>query len=90
MDTHRIAEIEWISPAKGKHPRVVARLNKTVRQRIGSRLLHSAESLGESSIHRLAAIQNVAPMADLHRLSGGFPPDENIDEFLREIYEART
>ena len=28
-------------------------------------------------------------VTDPQKLTGGFPEDENIDEFLKEIYEAR-
>jgi hypothetical protein len=44
---------------------------------------------GESSIADLALSQKVSPIANPQKLSGGFPKDENIDEFLKEIYEAR-
>ncbi len=52
-------------------------------------------SLGEgnyysgSSLADLAAKQKVKPIKSIAELSGGFPSDENIDQFLDEIYKAR-
>ena len=43
-----------------------------------------------SSFADLAASQKVKPTKNAVELSGGFPRDENIDQFLDEIYKART
>lgn len=43
----------------------------------------------DRSIAELAQIQKVAPLRDLSMLAGGIPDDENLDEFLNEIYTAR-
>ena len=43
----------------------------------------------ESSISELAASQKVKPLKDTSTFASGFPPDEDIDEFLEEIYSAR-
>ena len=42
-----------------------------------------------ASLEDLAAAQAIEPMKDVSVLCGGFPADENIDEFLDEIYNAR-
>src|SRR6266404_2719782 len=42
------------------------------------------------SIHNdLMAANNVQPLNDLSVLAGGIPPDEDVDEMLRVIYDAR-
>jgi hypothetical protein len=52
-------------------------------------------SLGEGnfaanrSIAQLAQIQNVLPMKDPSILAGGNPDDENLDDFVDDIYRAR-
>lgn len=52
-------------------------------------------SLGEGnffsapSITELAALQKVSPLRDVSVLSGGIPKDEDVDEFLNDIYTAR-
>lgn len=52
-------------------------------------------SLGEgnfftrSSIAELAEIQNVKPLTDPSVLAGGIPNDQDVDEFLGEIYSTR-
>jgi len=52
-------------------------------------------SLGEGnfaanrSIAQLAEIQKVVPLKDPSILAGGIPEDENLDEFVEEIYRAR-
>src|SRR6202040_107744 len=41
------------------------------------------------SIADLMAASNVQPLNDLSVLAGGIPPDEDVDEMLRVIYDAR-
>lgn len=43
----------------------------------------------DRSIAELAKIQKVAPLKDLSTLAGGIPDEENLDDFLNEIYTAR-
>lgn len=43
-----------------------------------------------SSFADLAKSQKIKPTKNAVELSGAFPTDENIDQFLDEIYEART
>jgi hypothetical protein len=56
---------------------------------------HSASLLGEvnffdnKSLPDLAAAQGVEPINDIAQLAGGFPSDEDVDEFLMDIYSAR-
>lgn len=38
----------------------------------------------------LAEIQGVEPLLDPKTLLGGLPPDEDVDQFLEEIYAGRT
>jgi hypothetical protein len=42
-----------------------------------------------TSIEELARAQNVAPLKDPGVLSGGIPEDEDVEDLLREIYNAR-
>lgn len=44
----------------------------------------------QSSISQLAQAQNVKAVKDVSVLVGGFPDEENIDNFLDEIYNSRT
>ena len=41
------------------------------------------------NLDELADVQNVRPLKDPSKLVGGFPADEDLDAFLREIYESR-
>lgn len=41
------------------------------------------------SIEELAKAQSVKPLQNVSVLSGGIPEDEDVDEFLQEIYDAR-
>jgi hypothetical protein len=41
------------------------------------------------SIDELARIQGVQPLSDPNVLGGGFPEDDDIDEFLDDIYRHR-
>jgi parvulin-like peptidyl-prolyl isomerase len=43
-----------------------------------------------SSFADLAASQKIKPTKNAVELNGGFPGDENIDQFLDEIYRARA
>jgi hypothetical protein len=43
----------------------------------------------ESSIDDLAHAQELMPFKDIADLAGGIPADQDIDEFLGEIYAAR-
>jgi hypothetical protein len=45
--------------------------------------------LAPHSIEELARLQGVKPLEDVNVLAGGFPEDENIDEFLDDIYKHR-
>jgi len=42
-----------------------------------------------SSIQDLARIQGVGPLKDPRVLWGGIPENEDVEKFVREIYEAR-
>jgi hypothetical protein len=55
------------------------KLNKVRRKRVAG-----------SSFADLAASQKIKPTKNAVELGGGFPIDENIDQFLDEIYKART
>ncbi len=69
-------------------------------ERIDSLHIHTIErlpslSLGkdnffaESSIEELASLQKVKPIKDMSTFASGFPVDEDVDQFLEEIYSAR-
>jgi hypothetical protein len=45
--------------------------------------------LAGSSLEELARARQVQPITDVSQLAGGFPPNENIDKFLEDIYDAR-
>jgi hypothetical protein len=49
----------------------------------------AAAFLAPHSFEDLAHLQGVKPLEDINILAGGFPQDEDIDEFLEDIYEHR-
>ena len=51
--------------------------------------LRSAPFLAPHSFEELARLQGVKPLENVNVLAGGFPEDENIDEFLDDIYQHR-
>jgi hypothetical protein len=61
---------------------------KTI-ERLPSLSLGEGNYYAESSLDELAAKQKVKPARSSVELSGGFPEDVNIDQFLDEIYKAR-
>ncbi|HEY6350456.1 MAG TPA: hypothetical protein VI636_13705 [Candidatus Angelobacter sp.] len=57
-------------------------------------LLHSLDLgadnfFAESSIEELAKAQRIKPLRDAHALAGGIPADQDVDEFVEDIYGAR-
>ena len=58
-------------------------------ERLPSLSLGKENFFKESSISELASIQKVKPIKDMSTFASGFPVDEDIDEFLEEIYSAR-
>lgn len=58
-------------------------------ERLPSLSLGEGNFYAESSLADLAAKQKVKPVKSIVELAGGFPEDENIDQFLDEIYKAR-
>ena len=42
------------------------------------------------TIHQLAAAQGIGPLRSVESLAGGIAEDEDLDEFLSEIYAARA
>ena len=58
-------------------------------ERLPSLSLGEGDYYAESSLAALAARQKVKPVKRIVELSGGFPEDEDIDQFLDEIYKAR-
>lgn len=42
------------------------------------------------TLDELARIQNISGATDPSKLVGGFPEDEDIDVFLKDIYESRN
>jgi hypothetical protein len=58
-------------------------------ERLPSLSLGEGNFFAESSLSELAATQKVKPLKDMADFASGFPPDEDIDEFLEEIYSAR-
>lgn len=51
---------------------------------VGAKDFHSGRTL-----QQLADAQGVQPLVNPKVLSGGFPDDEDVDEFLEEIYSSR-
>ena len=49
----------------------------------------SAEFWARSSFEELVRLQGIRPLEDPNALAGGFPQDEDIDEFLNDVYEHR-
>ncbi len=52
-------------------------------------VLGAAAFLAPHSFEELARLQGVKPLEDINVLSGGFPEDEDVDEFLDDIYKHR-
>jgi hypothetical protein len=48
-----------------------------------------SEFFKDHPLDSLVAAQGIKPMRDLSVLSGGLPADEDVDEFINEIYSAR-
>jgi hypothetical protein len=62
----------------------IERIQKLPTLSVGEGNFFSAQT-----IHQLAVAQKVRPITDISILSGGFPKDEDIDDFVEEIYRAR-
>jgi len=58
-------------------------------QMLPSLSLGQGNFLADSSIEDLAKAQHVKPLRAVTILHGGIPDDEDVDEFLQGIYEAR-
>jgi len=52
-------------------------------------VMGAAAFLAPHSFENLARLQGVKPLEDINVLAGGFPEDEDIDEFLNDIYNHR-
>jgi hypothetical protein len=52
-------------------------------------MLKKNDFFAEPSVEELAIEQNVKPFNDISELAGGIPADQDLDEFLGEIYAAR-
>jgi hypothetical protein len=52
-------------------------------------VMGAAAFLAPHSFEDLARLQGVKPLEDINVLAGGFPEDEDIDEFLDDIYKHR-
>jgi len=52
-------------------------------------IVGAAAFLRPHSFEELAQLQGVKPLESVSALAGGFPEDENLDEFLDDVYERR-
>jgi hypothetical protein len=52
-------------------------------------LLGAKDFFASRSLEQLAEAQGVRPLTNPADLAGGWPADENIDEFVTAIYETR-
>ena len=52
-------------------------------------VMGAAAFLAPHSFGDLARLQGVRPLENINVLAGGFPEDEDIDEFLSDIYKHR-
>lgn len=66
-----------------------ANARRVVEQAISPMALSDQSFFANPSIGDLMAANNVQPLNDLSVLAGGIPPDEDVDEMLRVIYDAR-
>jgi hypothetical protein len=57
---------------------------------IDNPLMSAEEFFATKSISELAKIQGVKPLENPSILIGGWPADEDVDEFLEYIYKARS
>jgi hypothetical protein len=53
-------------------------------------LVGARDFFAPRSLEQLAQAQGVRPLTDPNELAGGWPPDENIDEFIAATYESRS
>lgn len=53
-------------------------------------LVGAKDFFSGKSIEELAEAQGVKPLTDPKKLIGGWPAEDNLDEFLEEIYTARS
>jgi hypothetical protein len=65
------------------------RPNKDVSMQVAAPITGIADFFEELSIADLVNAQKVVPFKDISDLAGGIPADQDIDEFLGEIYAAR-
>jgi hypothetical protein len=52
-------------------------------------VMGAAAFLAPHSFEDLARLQGVKPLKDINVLAGGFPEDEDIDDFLSDTYKHR-
>ena len=52
-------------------------------------LLGAKDFFASRSLEQLADAQGVRPLANPEELKGGWPEDENLDEFIETIYQSR-
>jgi dCTP deaminase len=67
-------------------PKQIAGIETRMAQHEG---LHHPSLLPPPSVQDLAKAQGVAPIDDLSKLAGGWPDDDDIDEFHRTVREWR-
>jgi hypothetical protein len=81
----RIFGTATINPNSGKIESIAIEKISIVEQLlVGAKDFHSGRTL-----QQLADAQGVQPLVNPKVLSGGFPDDEDVDEFLEEIYSSR-
>ncbi len=58
-------------------------------QRLPTLFMGERNFFAAQTIEQLAIAQKVKPLKDISLLCGGFPKDEDVDDFIEEIYSAR-
>lgn len=71
------------------HTRRVAFIHINKIEPLDPLVMGAAAFLAPHSFEDLVRLQGVKPLEDINVLAGGFPEDEDIDEFLNDIYKHR-
>jgi hypothetical protein len=81
----KISGTATINPNNGKVESIAIEKIGVVEQLlIGAKDFHSGRSL-----EQLAEAQGVPPLDNPKVLAGGWPDDEDVDEFLEDVYSSR-
>jgi len=81
----RVTGIARVNPHSGRVEEI--RIEKI--EILDELMLGARDFTAGYSLQQLADLQGVRPLASPNDLAGGWPPDENIDEFIDATYKSR-